>query len=435
MEPILFGQLLLNFHLINEQDLNRCLHLQSQFGRPKPLGQILIEEGLIDEKMLATILTVQNRELDEGMSQLGMTSHELEHRLQNTLAVDYLKLAQDLEASDLYLSSGKKPMVRLHGRLKDLPAPTLERDECEQLVFSLLSPEQGDAYESEKRLDFCTSIPEVGRFRINVFQHNGGLGAVIRLLVRDVRTLESIGLPSAVGDMINHRHGLVLITGSTGSGKTTTLGAMMNEINRLQHRHIITLEDPIEMVLESDQSLVTQREIGTHTASFADGLRSAMREDPDVIVVGEMRDPETFAVALTAAETGHLVFGTLHTRSAHGTIMRVIDQFPASQRDHIRTMLAGTLRGVVCQELVPTIDGRSRALAAEVMVANPAISNLIRENRTWQIPNVMQTNTARGMTTLDDSLDDLVRRDLIPAEEAVNRAHDQSRFLKPAPTA
>jgi len=225
---------------------------------------------------------------------------------------------------------------------------------------------------------------------------------------------------------------MVLITGHTGSGKTTTLAAIVEEINARHKQHILTLEDPIEYIFDNKTSLVTQREINTHTGSYSAGLRAALREDPDVIVVGELRDPSTFAAALTAAETGHVVFGTLHTRSAHSTILRVIEQFPSAQRAHVTTMLAGTLKAVICQELIPSIDGQSRCLASEVMLVNHAISNLIRENRTWQIPMVMQTQTAAGMRLMDDSLAELVRHKLISMEEAVHRATDQSKFTSPA---
>jgi len=252
------------------------------------------------------------------------------------------------------------------------------------------------------------------------------------LLADEVHPLATLGLPSVVQDLTDLKHGLVLITGPTGSGKTTTLAALVDEMNQRRKLHIITLEDPIETVFHSEKSLITQREINTHTESFASGLRNALREDPDVIVVGEMRDPETFQVALTAAETGHLVFGTLHTRSAHGTVTRVIDQFPQGQRAHVRTMLAGALRAVICQELIPNIDRKGRSLATEVMIVNQAISNLIRENRSWQIPMVMQTNAARGMSLMDDSLAKLVRKQAITVEEALSRATDQSKFVVPA---
>jgi twitching motility protein PilT len=255
---------------------------------------------------------------------------------------------------------------------------------------------------------------------------------VFRILPDEIRPLSTLGLPRVVERLVDLKKGLVLITGHAGSGKTTTLAAIIEEMNNRHRQHILTLEDPIEYVFENKTALITQREIDKHTASYAAGLRAALREDPDVIVVGELRDPRTFQAALTAAETGHLVFGTLHTRSAHSTILRVIEQFPDAQRPHVTTMLAGTLQAVICQELIPSIDGKSRCLAAEVMLVNHAISNLIRENRSWQIPMVMQTQTAVGMRLMDDSLAELVRHKLISMEEAVHRATDRTKFLAPA---
>ncbi len=431
MEPMLFGEILRNFHLASDEDIQRCLQIQYHGSQHRPLGEILIDEGLLDANMLSTILTVQTRELNAGIDELGISSHELSHRLAGGTGEDYVALARDIGASDLYLSAGKQPMVRLHGRLSDLPGPALDQERCEGLVWSLLSESHKADWDRDGRLDTCATIGAHGRFRINLFRHMHGVGAVIRVLNSELKSLDHLGLPDAVRDLTQNKHGLVLVTGTTGSGKSTTLAAMVNEINATQRRHVITLEDPIEMVIDSQNSLITQREVGTHTESFKDGLRAALREDPDVIVVGELRDLETFSVALTAAETGHLVLGTMHTKSAHATIVRIIDQFPANQRAHVRTMLAGVLRGVICQELLPTVQGDKRTLAAEVMIANPAIANLIRENRSWQIPNIMQTNKASGMQAMDDALEALLLRQEITVEEAVNRAQDRSRFTTP----
>jgi twitching motility protein PilT len=432
MEQMLLGEILMNFRLVNQSDLDHCLNIQSHLDEPKPLGRILIEEGFIDESILSTILTMQRRELEPGVEELGMSSHELAHRLQDPDIEDYLRLARDLGASDLYLTSGKTPMVRLHGYLRDLPAEPLTPESCCALLFPVLTDAQRTRYEVHKKVDFCANTERAGRVRVNVFRHHDGIGAVLRILPDRVKPLETLGLPKVVRDLTELKNGLVLITGSTGCGKTTTLGALVDQMNRHRKLHIVTLEDPIETVFESHHSFITQREVNTHTSSFADGLRAALREDPDVIVVGELRDPETFQVALTAAETGHLVMGTLHTRTAHGTILRLIEQFPAAQRAHVRTMLAGTLRAVVCQELVPTLDGNGRTLATEVMLANAAIANLIREGRSWQIPMVMQTSAAMGMSLMDESLRRLVNNERISIEEALCRATDPTRFVVPA---
>jgi twitching motility protein PilT len=431
MEQLLLGQVLRNFRLVSQEDLDRCLEIQRRLAEPEPLGRILVDQGYIDESILSTVLTMQRRQLEPGVEELGMSTRELDRRLQTATLESYLQLAKDLGASDLYLSAGKPPMVRVHGQLKDLQAEVLATAAVEGFIEPLLQDSQRAELESSRKADFCVTVPECGRVRVSVFSHHGGVGAVLRLLPNRVKPIETLGLPKVVQSLTELSNGMVLITGSIGCGKSTTLAALIDQMNRRRRLHIVTLEDPIETVFESNHSLITQREVQNHTTSFADGLRAALREDPDVIVVGELRDPETFQVALTAAETGHLVLGTLHTRTAHGTILRLIEQFPPERRAHVRTMLAGALRAVVCQELIPTVKGNSRALATEIMLVNPAIANLIREGRSWQIPMVMQTNAAAGMRLLDDSLAMLVRHERISVEEALCRATDRKRFLVP----
>ena len=432
MEQMLFGQILLNFHLVDQKDLDYCLGVQSQLGGTKPLGEILIEEGKLDEKILKTILTVQKREIDSTTTDLGVDGSELSQRLASGQAIEYLRAAREIGASDLYITSNKIPLVRLHGHLTELPTEPLSPKACHDALFSILGEEHAAYYKEHGKVDLCLSVPALGRYRFNVFKHLGGVGAVIRVLPNEIKPLSKLGLPSHVEKLADLKQGLVLITGAAGSGKTTTLAALVDEINDRHQKHILTLEDPIEQVFTNKRSLVTQREIREHTESYAAGLRAALREDPDVVVVGELRDPETFSAALTAAETGHVVFGTLHTRSAHSTILRVIEQFPMQQRAHVQTMLANTLKAVVCQELVPTIDGQERVLASEVMFVNHAISNYIRENRTWQIPMVMQTNVSAGMRLMDDSLAELVSSKRVTIEEALNRATDKTKFVVPA---
>jgi twitching motility protein PilT len=264
---------------------------------------------------------------------------------------------------------------------------------------------------------------------VSVFRHLKGIAGIFRVIAENVVPFDRLGLPGVVRQFVDLSRGMVLVTGAAGSGKSTTLTAMVDLINRHHKLHVLTIEDPIEVVHKSDRSFISQREIPKHSRSFANALRAALREDPDVIVVGELRDPETVATAITAAETGHLIFGTLHTQSAARTVMRVLDQFPAQKRAHIRTLLANVLRGVVSQMLIPNLDGRGRSLACEVMVVNSAVSNLIREDRAWQIPMVMQTGRKQGMRMMDDSLIELVRLKKISLEEALNRATDKQKFL------
>ncbi len=431
MEQMLLGEILVNFHLISQADLDRCLQFQQQLERPRPLGEILISQGLIDEQLLATVLGAQRQDLDMGRTKLNMSGHELARHLERATAYDYLAVARKLGVSDLFLTSGRSPAVRRHGKLVDLPIAPLSFRQCRTLLFSVLNRQQMATFYAQKALDTPIALPGIGRFRANIFRHLGGIGGVFRVLSGRLPAFDELGLPPIVREFASFPSGLVLITGTTAAGKSTTLAALIELINQSRKLHVITLEDPIETVFKSDKALVTQREINTHTTSYADALRAALREDPDVIVVGEMRDPQTVATALTAAETGHLVFGTLHTRNAHATVVRIIDQFPAQKREHVRTMLAGALRAVVCQELVPDADGEGRSLAAEVMVVNTAIANLIREGREWQIPMVMQMNKSRGMQLMDDNLQRLVTEKRIAVEEALYRAADRSRFLAP----
>jgi twitching motility protein PilT len=324
-------------------------------------------------------------------------------------------------------------MIRLHGNLLDLPADPPGFEESRKLLLALLSKEQVDEYYSKKYVDFSLELEGIGRFRTSIMRHLKGIAGVFRVIAEKVVPYDRLGLPAVVRSFTDYSRGMVLVTGPAGSGKSTTMTALIDIINRHHRLHVITIEDPIEVVHQSDKSFISQREIPKHSRSFASALRAALREDPDVIVVGELRDPETVQTAITAAETGHLIFGTLHTQSAARTVMRVLDQFPAQKRDHIMTLLANVLRGVVSQLLVPNLDGKGRSLACEVMVVNSAISNLIREDRAWQIPMVMQTGKRQGMRLMDDSLIELVKTKKISLEEALSRATDKTKFIMPTP--
>ena len=425
MDNTLFGRILVDFGLVTDADLERCLDVQRRMNNPKRLGEILIDQGLLDERTLSSILSVQRQKLG---NRPGSRGPDVRTRLDGADIAEYLSVARELGASDLFVSTDRVPLVKAHGNLVELPAPAPDAERCREMLLRLLTDAQYEMLERDRHVDVPVVIEGVGRYRANVFHHLDGLGAVFRVLPSDVVALDDLGLPAAIGRVVEHKSGLVLITGATGCGKTTTMAALIDRINRRHDWHVITLEDPIEHTFDSARALITQREVGTHTKSYAAALRAALREDPDVIVIGEIRDPITTQIALTAAETGHLVIGTLHTRSAYSTIVRVIDQFPVDKRDHVRTMLAGVLRAVVCQELVPNIDGRGRSLAAEVMLVNSAIRNLIRENRIWQVPMVMQMSSQSGMQLMDDSLAALVRQKKITVEEAVARSTDESKL-------
>ena len=431
MEQNLFGQILLNFNLLSKEQLEKAIELQKRTQPPRLLGEILIEQGLIDEKSLKSILTVQRRKLELSRSQTKTTESELEKRLKGAPITEFLRVARELKASDLYVTSGLKPLIRLHGNLLDLPADPPGFEESRKFLLAILSKEQVDEYYKEKYVDFPYELQGAGRWRVSIFRHLKGIAGVFRAIAEEVVPFERLGLPGVVRQFVDLSRGMVLVTGAAGSGKSTTLTALIDIINHNHRLHVITIEDPIEVVHKSDKSFISQREIPKHSRSFASALRASLREDPDVIVVGELRDSETVATAITAAETGHLIFGTLHTQSAARTIMRLLDQFPAAKRDHIRTLLANVLRGVISQVLVPNLDGKGRSLACEVMVANAAIANLVREDRAWQIPMVMQTGRKHGMRLMDDSLIELVRMKKISLEDALSRATDKTKFLSP----
>ncbi len=312
-------------------------------------------------------------------------------------------------ASDLHLSAGAKPILRLHGEMVPLDHPPLNNEAVQALIFEILSDKQKKQFIENWELDCSYHLDQVARFRVNVFMQRRGLGAVFRVIPEDIKTAQQLGLPQNVVDLIKVPRGLVLVTGPTGSGKSTTLAALLHTINCERKEHIITIEDPIEFVHQNRQSLINQREVSSHTKSFANALKAALREDPDIILVGEMRDLETIHLAMTAAETGHLVFGTLHTNSAAKTVDRIIDAFPEAQQAQVRTMLAESLRGVIAQTLFPRLDKPGRVAALEVLVNNHATANLIREGKTFQIPSAMQTGSNYGMLTFDQSITKLIQ--------------------------
>jgi twitching motility protein PilT len=341
----------------------------------------------------------------------------------------FLEAVIDNGASDLHITAGLPPMMRIHGELTRIKGyRRLEPDDLQQIVYSILTQKQREIFEEKLELDVSYALPGKGRFRVNVFQQRDSLGAVMRLIPYGIKTTEELGLPAAVREFANLRRGLVLVTGITGSGKSTTLAALVDVINSERHEHIMTVEDPIEFLHTHKKCVVNQREVGEDTHSFSNALKHVLRQDPDVILVGEMRDLETISTALTAAETGHLVFGTLHTQDAPQSIDRVIDVFPPHQQQQIRVQLAGTIAGVVSQQLVPTADGKGRAVAVEVLVATPAVRNLIREGKTHQIYTSMQAGGKFGMQVMDQHLAELVKKGKVKYEDALERCHKVEEF-------
>jgi twitching motility protein PilT len=344
---------------------------------------------------------------------------------------ELLVFCQSQGASDLHLSAGVPPMVRLHGEMTPLDLPPLTKEQLHTLIYDIMTDTQKKAFEEKKELDFAIELANVSRFRVNAFVQRRGEGAVFRVIPSEVKGFHELGLPQVLADMAMKERGLILVTGPTGSGKSTTLAAMVDHVNRKRRGHIITIEDPIEFVHESKSCLINQREVGPHTHSFAAALRSALREDPDIILVGELRDLETTQLAITAAETGHIVFGTLHTNSAPKTIDRVIDIFPPGQQAQVRTMFSESIIGIVSQALVRTVGNKGRVAALEILVGVPALRNLIREDKTSQIMSVIQTGGQHGMQSMDQCLKNLVMAGKVSREEAAKKSANPSLFMGP----
>ena len=348
----------------------------------------------------------------------------------------FFKLMNDQGASDLHLVSGSQPILRISGELERVKYKVLENDELTAMLYEIAQEEKIKMFEETGDIDFGYEIPGLARYRANFFQQNRGIGAVFREIPNEILSVEDLGIPSVINKLALLPKGLILVTGPTGSGKSTTLAAIIDYANRNRKDHIITVEDPIEFVHQSKGCAINHREVGTHTKSFSAALRGALREDPDIILVGEMRDLETIRLAIEAANTGHLVFATLHTPSAGKTIDRIIEVFPASEQAQIKSTLADSIRAVIAQTLFKRIDKKGRCAVIEILICTPAVRNLIREGKTYQIPSVIQTGKKYGMQTLDDSIMESLEKKMIDPDEAYNKCIDKSKFfpfLKNAP--
>ena len=341
----------------------------------------------------------------------------------------FFKLMNDQGASDLHLMAGQQPVLRILGELERVKYKELDNDGLKAMLYEIAPEEKVKIFEETGDVDFAYEIPGLARYRANFFEQRNGVGAVFREIPSTILTCEQLGLPPVVRKLATLPRGLVLVTGPTGSGKSTTLAAIIDEANRTRKDHIITIEDPIEFVHDSIEAIVNHREVGTHTKSFSAALRGALREDPDIILVGEMRDLETISLAIEASATGHLVFGTVHTTSAPKTVDRIIEVFPVTQQQQIRNTLADGLRAVVAQNLFKRIDKKGRCAALEIMIATPAVRNLIREGKTFQIPSMIQTGKKYGMQTLDDAIIGFLNKKMISPDSAYAKSDDKSKFL------
>ncbi len=342
----------------------------------------------------------------------------------------FFKLMNDEGASDLHMMAGQQPVLRIRGDMERVKFKSMDNETLKNILYEICPEDKIKVFEETGDMDFAYEIPGLARYRCNFFQQKYGIGAVFREIPSDILTCEQLGLPKVIAKLASLPKGLVLVTGPTGSGKSTTLAAIVDEANRTRKDHILTIEDPIEFVHKSQQCIINHREVGTHTKNFTAALRGALREDPDIILVGELRDLETISLAMEASMTGHLVFGTLHTMNAMKTVDRVIEIFPANQQGQVRSTLADALKAVVSQTLFKRVDVKGRVAALEILICTPAVRNLIREAKTYQIPSVMQTGKRYGMQTIDDAIMELLEKKKISAEDAYTNCIEKQRFVK-----
>ncbi len=446
-EASLLGRIAIHYKLVTPEQLQEAIAKQTAMQAPKDkLGEIMLAMNFISQEQLTWLLNAQAQMAKRASAQPAPAAAAAEQpaaqpqgyvapvaRTQ-TVALDQLpKLeailtrAVEAKASDVHVHAGAPLQMRVNGQLKELKVGLLEPDSTKALLFSVLTDEQKKQLEEHQDLDFAIQLP-TGRFRANIYKQQRGWDGVFRPIPATPPSLQDLGLPKTLERLTQWHQGLVLITGPAGCGKSSTLAALVDMVNRTRKEHVITVEDPIEYVHPSKSCIVNQRQAGKHTNSFANALRAALREDPDVIVIGELRDLETVSLAITAAETGHLVLGTLHTNSAIRTINRILDVFPPKQQSQIRAMVSESLKAIVSQRLVPSADGSRRVPACEVLFVKPSVSNLIRDEKTFQIRSVMQTGRADGMALLDDSLADLLKAGVITKDTARRNSEDPKRF-------
>ena len=434
----MFGRIVLKNKLVDEATLKQVMAALPDGG---DLGEALVSQGLISAQHATTI----QKKIAERMGNAaagssattaasakgsGPTVADIERMdfsdMSGKPISDYLRRAREFGCSDFHFQVDSAPLVRLHGQLIRLKHPALSAEDTENAIRTLLNEEQWRELEEHLDIDFCLETEDHGRYRANCYQQRKGKEAIFRLIPEKVPTLEELRLPNVLREFTQYNQGIVLVTGPSGCGKSATLAALVGMINQDRHDHIVTVEDPIEYIFEPAGSNINQRHVRRHTESFHSALRSAMRADPDVIMVGEMRDVETISMSITAAETGHLVLATLHTTNAVRSLDRLIDVFPPREQEQIRAMVSESMRGVVSQQLLPRKDGSGVEPALEIMFATPAVGNLIRENKTFQLPSVLQTGRKQGMITMDDSIRELLKKGVITPEVARYHAEDPS---------
>jgi len=447
---VLFAKIAVKNKLVGEDKVKECLALLPNGNGGKGLGRLLVEKGYLTPAQFQAIQSHVQKLSQNGSAAAPRTPAKPQkgapsppRPVQGTRAVDlekmdfskfagqpidaYLQEARKIGASDFHFQVDAPPFMRLHGEIVYLKHPRLTAKDTEPRILEILNEFEKDTFLKHNDLDFCYEAPH-GRYRANVCRQRKGVEAIFRVIPSTVPTLEELHLPTVLRRFTEYRHGLVLITGPAGCGKTATMAALIDIINERQHDHIVIVEEPIEYIIVSKNCNVSQRHVRVHTNSFIAALRSGLRADPDYICVGEMRDLETISMAITAAETGHLVFGTLHTTNAIRSVDRIIDVYPPKEQEQIRSMVSESMRGVICQQLIPRADGTGREPAVEIMFATPAVANIIREKKTFQLASVLQTGAKVGMVTMDDSLADLLRRKLITKEEAFYRSESPDRF-------
>jgi twitching motility protein PilT len=435
---VLFGKIAIKNKIVDESKVKECFALIQAEANGKTLGGVLLEKGYLTQSQFQLISNHIQKIQPEGEAPARpargprpLTAREVAERDYSQLAGEpldaYLVEARRVGASDFHFQVDAPPFIRIHGEIVYLKHPKLEPEDTQPRIFEVLNDYEKEVFTKRNDLDFSYEAPH-GRYRVNVCRQRKGIDAIFRVIPSKVPTLDELHLPPVLKRFTEYRHGIVLITGPAGSGKTATMAALVDIINERQHDHIVTVEEPIEYIIESKNCNVNQRHVRVHTETFASALRSAMRADPDYICVGEMRDLETVSMAITAAETGHLVFATLHTTNAVRSIDRIIDVFPPKEQDQIRSMVSESMRGVVSQQLLPRADGMGREPALEIMFATPAVANMIREKKTFQLPSVLQTGSRLGMVTMDDSIEELVKKRLVTKETAAFFAENAERF-------